>query len=84
MADYVLDQIGGLSISLKKQVFTIKTYEYQADRLPQIYYTLNRMKVETGAFSQLTRKYMSETFNPNTPDVDDVRCVSEVPSLSLY
>jgi hypothetical protein len=33
------------------------------------------MKVETGAFSQLTRKYMSETFNPNTPDVDDVRCV---------
>ncbi|KAJ5201525.1 uncharacterized protein N7498_006188 [Penicillium cinerascens] len=47
-----------------------------ADRLPQIYYTLNRMKVETGAFSQLTRKYMSETFNPNTPDVDDVRYFS--------
>ncbi|KAJ5311136.1 hypothetical protein N7476_006996 [Penicillium atrosanguineum] len=47
-----------------------------ADRLPQIYYTLNRMKVETGAFSQLTRKYMSETFNPNTPDVDGVRYFS--------
>jgi triacylglycerol lipase len=44
-----------------------------ADRLPQIYYALNRLRVETGAFAQLTRKYMTETFNPNTPDVDDVR-----------
>ncbi|KAJ5681472.1 Arrestin-like N-terminal [Penicillium maclennaniae] len=49
---------------------------HRADRLPQVYYTLNRMKVETGAFSQLTRKYMSETFNPNTPDVDGVRYFS--------
>ncbi|OQE74230.1 hypothetical protein PENNAL_c0082G09576 [Penicillium nalgiovense] len=47
-----------------------------ADRLPQIYYALNRLSVETGAFSQLTRKYMTETFNPNTPDVDDVRYFS--------
>lgn len=47
-----------------------------ADRLPQIYYALNRLNVETGAFSQLTRKYMTETFNPNTPDVDDVRYFS--------
>ncbi|KGO53855.1 Arrestin-like, N-terminal [Penicillium expansum] len=47
-----------------------------ADRLPQIYYALNRLKVETGAFSQLTRKYMTETFNPNTPDMDDVRYFS--------
>ncbi|KAJ5893048.1 hypothetical protein N7504_009739 [Penicillium tannophilum] len=47
-----------------------------ADRLPQIYYALNRLSVETGAFSQLTRKYMSETFNPNTPDVEDVRYFS--------
>lgn len=44
-----------------------------ADLLPQIYYALNRLNVETGAFSQLTRKYMMETFNPNTPDVEDVR-----------
>ncbi|KAJ6140169.1 hypothetical protein N7471_006655 [Penicillium samsonianum] len=47
-----------------------------ADRLPQIYYALNRLSVETGAFSQLTRKYMTETFNPNTPDMDDVRYFS--------
>jgi hypothetical protein len=49
------------------------TYIVTADVLPQIYYALNRMNVETGAFSQLTRKYMTETFNPNTPDVEDVR-----------
>ncbi|KAJ5929760.1 Arrestin-like N-terminal [Penicillium verhagenii] len=47
-----------------------------AERLPQIYYTLNRLRVETGAFGQLTRKYMSETFNPNTPDIEDVRYFS--------
>ncbi|KAJ5757105.1 uncharacterized protein N7511_007287 [Penicillium nucicola] len=47
-----------------------------AERLPQIYYALNRLKVETGAFEQLTRKYMTETFNPKVPDVDDVRYFS--------
>ncbi|KAJ5180834.1 Arrestin-like N-terminal [Penicillium capsulatum] len=47
-----------------------------ADRLPQIYYTLNRLKVDTDAFAQLTRKYMTKTFNPNTPDADDVRYFS--------
>ncbi|KAJ5734116.1 hypothetical protein N7493_002902 [Penicillium malachiteum] len=47
-----------------------------ADRLPQIYYTLDRLNVETGAFAQLTRKYMTETFNPHTPDIEDVRYFS--------
>ncbi|OOQ87380.1 triacylglycerol lipase [Penicillium brasilianum] len=47
-----------------------------AELLPQIYYTLNKLNIETGAFAQLTRKYMSETFNPNTPDVDGVRYFS--------
>ncbi|PLB49604.1 putative triacylglycerol lipase [Aspergillus steynii IBT 23096] len=46
------------------------------DRLAQLYYALGLMKVETGAFSQLTREYMEETFNPATPDVDDVRYFS--------
>ncbi|KKK26831.1 hypothetical protein ARAM_003394 [Aspergillus rambellii] len=46
------------------------------DRLAQIYYALDRLKVETGAFSQLTRKYMEQTFNPSTPDIDDVRYFS--------
>lgn len=46
------------------------------ERLPQLYYTLGKLKVETGAFSQLTRKYMEDTFNPATPDVEDVRYFS--------
>ena len=46
------------------------------DRLAQLYYALGLLKVETGAFSQLTREYMENTFNPNTPDVDDVRYVN--------
>ncbi|XHG09104.1 hypothetical protein AWENTII_012185 [Aspergillus wentii] len=47
-----------------------------AERLPQIYYALERLKVETAGFSQLTRKYMVNTFNPTTPDVKDVRYYS--------
>ncbi|KAJ5698161.1 hypothetical protein N7462_000166 [Penicillium macrosclerotiorum] len=47
-----------------------------ADRLPQIYYTLDKLSVETGAFAQLTRKYMSEKFNPHVPDMDDVQYFS--------
>lgn len=47
-----------------------------SDRLPQVYYTLNKLKVETGAFEQLTTRYMSDTFNPNTPDIPDVRYFS--------
>ncbi|KAF7594400.1 hypothetical protein BBP40_009381 [Aspergillus hancockii] len=43
------------------------------ERLPQLYYALERMKFETGAFSQLTREYMEKTFNPTTPDVENVR-----------
>lgn len=45
------------------------------ERLPQIYRLLDRLKIETGAFAQLTRKYMEGEFNPKTPDVEDVRCV---------
>lgn len=48
---------------------------FSDDRLPQIYYAFNRMRIDTGAFDQLTRKYMEGTFNPNTPDVEDVRLV---------
>ncbi|KAI4252643.1 MAG: hypothetical protein LQ352_004166 [Teloschistes flavicans] len=41
--------------------------------LPRIYNTLKTLKVQTGAFSQLTRRYMQEEFNPTTPDREDVR-----------
>ncbi|KAL4801934.1 alpha/beta-hydrolase [Aspergillus unguis] len=46
------------------------------DRLAQLYYLLERIKIESGAFSQLTREYMEKTFNPSTPDLDDVRYFS--------
>ncbi|KAL2808942.1 Alpha/Beta hydrolase protein [Aspergillus granulosus] len=46
------------------------------DRLAQLYYLLEKVRIESGAFSQLTREYMEKTFNPNTPDVGDVRYFS--------
>jgi triacylglycerol lipase len=36
---------------------------------------------ETGAFSQLTQDYMQNSFNPRTPDIDDVRYFSYGASL---
>jgi triacylglycerol lipase len=41
--------------------------------MPRLYKALEFFGLETGAFSQLTRKYMRENFNPKTPDVDGVR-----------
>lgn len=47
------------------------------DRLPGVYKAWKRTTgLSTGAFSQLTRKYMSEEFNPHTPDDPDVRYFS--------
>ncbi|MCJ1291629.1 hypothetical protein MMC34_003174 [Xylographa carneopallida] len=45
-------------------------------RLPVIYRVLKAVGIETGAFSQLTRHYMQEDFNPRTPDREDVRYFS--------
>lgn len=42
------------------------------ERLPTIYGALRTMKFETGAFSQLTRRYMEEDFNLKTPDREGV------------
>lgn len=42
-------------------------------QIPKIYKALEFFGLETGAFSQLTREYMAETFNPKTPDVDGVK-----------
>ncbi|KAH6683339.1 Alpha/Beta hydrolase protein [Halenospora varia] len=44
--------------------------------LPRIYKFLESRGIGTGAFSQLTRKYMREKFNPNTPDLPGVRYFS--------
>lgn len=51
-------------------------YRIGDERLPQVYYLLNRLNVETGAFEQLTRKFMRGIFNPATPDEVDVRYFS--------
>lgn len=35
--------------------------------------------LETGAFSQLTRKYMQEEFNKRTPDVESIKSDGHYP-----
>lgn len=44
--------------------------------IPKLYQTLEFFGFETGAFEQLTNKYMAESFNPRTPDSPDVRYFS--------
>jgi triacylglycerol lipase len=44
--------------------------------LPVLYRGLKRIGVPTGAFAQLTTKYMNEEFNPKTPDDPSVRYFS--------
>ncbi|KAK2762428.1 hypothetical protein FQN53_007532 [Emmonsiellopsis sp. PD_33] len=51
-------------------------------RVSQLYRALDRLKIERGAFHQLTRKYMHEEFNPHTPDIHDVRYFSYGASLT--
>jgi triacylglycerol lipase len=42
-----------------------------------MYRALETVGLETGAFSQLTRRYMQEDFNPRTPDREGVRLVTQ-------
>lgn len=44
--------------------------------IPKLYKMLEFFGLETGAFSQLTQKYMRESFNPRTPDLEGVRYYS--------
>jgi len=46
------------------------------ERVPGVYKVLKGMQIETGAFSQLTRRYMRKEFNPKTPDREGVRYFS--------
>lgn len=50
--------------------------EIGTDRLPSIYKFVEGVGMDTGAFEQLTRSYMTEKFNPQTPDDPDVRYFS--------
>lgn len=47
-----------------------------ATNIPRLYKVLEFVGFETGAFEQLTNKYMTESFNPRTPDSPDVRYFS--------
>ncbi|THZ63923.1 alpha/beta-hydrolase [Aureobasidium pullulans] len=40
--------------------------------IPKLYTMLEFFGFETGAFSQLTQSYMSQTFNPKTPDREGI------------
>ncbi|KAK6597990.1 triacylglycerol lipase [Botrytis cinerea] len=44
--------------------------------IPGLIKKLNEVGISTGAFTQLTRKYIGEEFNPNTPDDESVRYFS--------
>ena len=50
-------------------------------QVKRIYNVIEYFGFETGAFSQLTLKYMQESFNPRTPDIDDVKYFSYGASL---
>ncbi|OTB09290.1 hypothetical protein M426DRAFT_316573 [Hypoxylon sp. CI-4A] len=50
--------------------------EIGPERLPTIYKFVKGVGMETGAFEQLTRRYMTEEFNPSTPDDPTVRYFS--------
>jgi triacylglycerol lipase len=47
-----------------------------ATNIPKLYRVLEFFGLETGAFSQLTQKYMKENFNPKTPDREGVHYYS--------
>ena len=51
-------------------------------RLPLVYRALEKIHMDTGAFSQLTRKYMMKEFNPQTLDREGVRYYSYGASVS--
>ena len=46
------------------------------DLTPRLFRLCAKLGIETGAFEQLTRKYMTERFNPNVPDRAGVKYYS--------
>jgi triacylglycerol lipase len=43
------------------------------DLIPKVYKACEAVGLDTGAFRQLTRTYMLEEFNPETPNVQGVK-----------
>ena len=52
--------------------------------IPRLYKVLEFFGLDTGAFQQLTIKYMNESFNPRTPDDPDVRYFSYGATLTPH
>ncbi|KAL5437256.1 hypothetical protein PMIN05_006336 [Paraphaeosphaeria minitans] len=50
-------------------------------QIRRLYRIMEYFGLETGAFSQLTRKYMKGEFNPKTPDVQGIKYYSYGASL---
>ncbi|KAF2033149.1 alpha/beta-hydrolase [Setomelanomma holmii] len=50
-------------------------------QIKRIYKVMEFFGFETGAFSQLTQDYMRTSFNPRTPDIEDVKYYSYGASL---
>lgn len=70
-ADYIFERVGRQYQSPQSIVSRFNVVE--AVYTPRIYKVLESFGLETGAFSQLTRQYMENTFNPKTPDVEGVK-----------
>ncbi|KAL8731852.1 MAG: hypothetical protein Q9166_003136 [cf. Caloplaca sp. 2 TL-2023] len=62
--------------NIKVMSLTTIASPHHAKNLPRIYRALKALRIETGAFSQLTRRFMKEDFNPKTPDREGVRYLS--------
>ena len=80
-ADYVFDRIGRKPTAATHDQRS--THCFVARLLPQFYGALRALQIETGAFSQLTRRYMREEFNPRTPDREGVRYTRAIFSFHL-
>lgn len=52
--------------------------------LPKLYKWFTNHGISTGAFNQLTQKYMQEEFNPKTPDVPGVQYFSYGATVEPY
>ncbi|KAI4135031.1 MAG: hypothetical protein LQ347_001012 [Umbilicaria vellea] len=80
LSEDIEKKAGGKSVNIvarhERHAGKPKADESTANRLPKIYKVLDFINMETGAFSQLTRKYMREDFNPRTPDREGVRYFS--------
>jgi triacylglycerol lipase len=50
--------------------------EIGEENVPRVYKLMERLNLDSGAFSQLTTKYMRESFNPANPDDPSVRYFS--------